>query len=153
MLRRLFTVLSAVSLVLAALFAAASFTQPVGYVVVQPLGVERPYTAKEAMAFKPPPPAFDFAGFRVQRSVRVQYTYREVRVFTIPYWFLATLCLLPPGLWLRDFAKRSRRSRRVRRGWCRDCGHDLQASPGPCPECGASPVESRPPAPRRAGGA
>src|SRR5687767_12108276 len=103
MLRRLSTILSGVSLVLAAVFAAASFRQPVGYSIVHAFGPERPYTSKEALSFQLPPATFDFGGFRIQRSYRLEYTYRDVWVFTIPYWFLSALCCVAPGLWMRGF--------------------------------------------------
>ncbi len=55
-----------------------------------------------------------------------------------PHWLLTLLFALPllrpPLSWL---ARRRQQVRRARTGLCRDCGYDMRASPGRCPECGA----------------
>jgi hypothetical protein len=55
----------------------------------------------------------------------------------MPLWIVWALFLVAPGLWL------ARRSwRRNPRGLCRQCGYDLRASKGCCPECGmAIPIK------------
>ena len=59
-------------------------------------------------------------------------------VLRIPYWApltlfaLTTWLLLPKALSLRAF----RRRRWARTGRCHQCGYDLRASSGICPECG-----------------
>ena len=55
----------------------------------------------------------------------------------IPHSHLLALFCLPPLLWLALAARRGiqRRGRRCR-GECLDCGYDLRATPGRCPECG-----------------
>ena len=55
----------------------------------------------------------------------------------IPYWLLM-LVSAPLPLWVVTI-HRSRRVRAARRarGLCEDCGYDLRATPGRCPECGA----------------
>jgi hypothetical protein len=57
--------------------------------------------------------------------------------YAIPFAITAVL----PSIWLMTYR---RRRRRFREGHCRVCGYDLRASPGRCPECGASPPEIRP---------
>jgi hypothetical protein len=54
-----------------------------------------------------------------------------------PWWFLLLLCSLPPGLRLIGWL---RRRRHRDRSLCPACGYDLRATPGRCPECGATPT-------------
>ena len=51
--------------------------------------------------------------------------------------WLSVLSLLLPVLWIAEWARERRRSRRISRGCCARCGYDLRATPGRCPECGA----------------
>lgn len=55
----------------------------------------------------------------------------------VPYWAIALL--LTPLLALAPVRAMKRRWRR-RRGLCADCGYDLRASAGRCPECGTGVV-------------
>ena len=57
------------------------------------------------------------------------------REVVVPYWFALALFVLPPLLWLR--AHRRRRQWQRAEG-CPTCGYDLRATPGRCPECGAT---------------
>jgi hypothetical protein len=57
----------------------------------------------------------------------------EIRLVSLPHWFLALLFAILPAVHLRA-AIRSRR--RHRAGHCPTCGYDLRATPERCPECG-----------------
>lgn len=57
------------------------------------------------------------------------------RAVAVPHWFLALLTAAAPAAWLRV---EWTRERRWRKNLCPSCGYDLRASPGRCPECGAS---------------
>jgi hypothetical protein len=56
--------------------------------------------------------------------------------FSIPLWFLSLLTVLLPLVWLLSLSPFRRRRRRARAGLCPACGYDLRASPERCPECG-----------------
>jgi hypothetical protein len=59
------------------------------------------------------------------------------RELIVPFWLLAVLTLPLPALWSLRFRRRRVRARRAALGLCLDCGYDLRATPGTCPECGA----------------
>jgi hypothetical protein len=143
----LFTLCAAVSLLLCVYAAvAAAFHAREGgpylrgYDLFQPLEPPRRFTAAEIDTYRPPPPAFSFAGFRVQRGFRATYTIRHGRVFTVPFWFLALVFAVPPWLWVRTRLRpwrEARAARLIAAGICPACGYDLRATSGRCPECGA----------------
>lgn len=63
----------------------------------------------------------------------------------LPYWpFIALTAILP----LRQFRRGRRAAYRLKHDLCTECGYDLRASTGRCPECG-TPVVAPPPANRR----
>ncbi len=109
----------------------------VGYGMFFRTGPERSYTATDLSAYRLPPPAVDFLGFRVQRTVRAGYTLAEGRLFVVPYWFLSLAFSIGPLLWLRATLRRRRAGKRRSAGRCARCGYDLRATPDRCPECGA----------------
>lgn len=62
-----------------------------------------------------------------------------------PYWVITLPLLIPPVVifFVGIHRKRVRWERR-RLGQCVDCGYDIRASPGRCPECGAVVTETVP---------
>jgi hypothetical protein len=60
------------------------------------------------------------------------------RVVVVHLAYPTALFALAPLAWLVGHRKRRRRAARVRGGLCASCAYDLRASPGRCPECGAS---------------
>lgn len=57
------------------------------------------------------------------------------KYWAVPYWAVLAAAL-PLPLW--RLRKWHRRRRRMRTGLCPRCGYDLRATPGRCPECGAT---------------
>jgi hypothetical protein len=62
------------------------------------------------------------------------------RELIVPYWALALLVGILPGVQLRQVLKNRRRRQRREAGRCPTCGYDLRATPDRCPECGGSAV-------------
>ena len=54
----------------------------------------------------------------------------------VPYWFITAATAAPPVIWA---VRRRRRRSWSGRGFCRECGYDMRATPGRCPECGSEP--------------
>jgi hypothetical protein len=86
------------------------------------------------------------AGIQYFRSDRRYFTSGQMRawvwgfmIVTVPYWLLAVATAIPPAFMTARFLRHSNRRRRIKAGLCPNCGYDLRATPGACPECGSSP--------------
>jgi hypothetical protein len=84
-------------------------------------------------------PDHSFAGFGFKRHGWAELP-KPTWVVLVPMWFVTAATALPPGLWLLGAYRRRRAAERNAKGLCARCGYDLRASPGRCPECGASPA-------------
>jgi len=67
--------------------------------------------------------------------------YMSVEMVLVPYWLLLAVGALPLPVFGVTFVARRRRRRA---GLCAQCGYDLRASPGRCPECGAKAPSAQP---------
>ena len=55
----------------------------------------------------------------------------------VPAWWPVALTAIGPLAWVLILRRQALRRRRRREGLCINCGYDLRASTGACPECGA----------------
>ena len=85
-------------------------------------------------------PGFDFAGFAYGG---LRGPAGSLYNLAIPHWSAAAVALALPLIWARSTLRHRRERRRARAGQCSQCGYDLRATPERCPECGA--VEQRGP--------
>jgi hypothetical protein len=63
------------------------------------------------------------------------------RWWIAPLWSFVTVFALLPLVWVGTFILRRRR--RKAPGACSACGYDLRATPDRCPECGAVPIGAK----------
>jgi hypothetical protein len=77
---------------------------------------------------------FWYAGLQgVDVAPRGSWSVRDLR---IPHWWFILATLVIPWCALRSHRLQAGRKRK---GLCLNCGYDLRATPGRCPECGAVP--------------
>ena len=86
-----------------------------------------------------------FTGFGYKRHGWADWP-KPTWVVLVPMWFVTAATALPPGLWLRSAYRRRAAVARTAKGLCPACGYDLRATPGRCPECGCTPNEVKQPA-------
>jgi hypothetical protein len=131
-------------------------TQPptmYGPMVTEDTSLEIDYTALHAWASSVSPArfhrnrAFVYGTWRMFGPVvrgQPAMLVEEQHDLFVPGLYFSALLALPAAVnlllvmtWVR---RRARRHERVRRGACGECGYDLRASPGRCPECGVVPM-------------
>jgi hypothetical protein len=147
MLRRLFTVLSALSLLLCVATAAlwidgrvvgkrsGLFGTPQDGLMLANESEGMLLVAGDLLATRLRPTRMDQLDFAPAFYYRsIQAPFRQ-RLLVVSHWFAVAVTALPPAAWL-GVRLLSRRARRRDRGLCPACGYDLRATPGRCPECG-----------------
>jgi hypothetical protein len=76
-------------------------------------------------------------GFALSMEKPADYPGASSVRLLVPLWMITLLAAIPPFLWLATL--RSDRRKRRLEGCCLNCGYDLRATPGRCPECGTIP--------------
>jgi len=85
-----------------------------------------------------------FAGLEYFRRDRkyvnqppVKFWHWGFLIVTAPYWWLALMSGILPAVVGVRISRNLRRRTRIAAGKCVECGYDVRASEGVCPECGA----------------
>jgi hypothetical protein len=162
---RLFTILSAVSLLLcvataimwALNLAEASYMTSDGHFFEFKSRLEGGFELKygvRAELDKLPllPVRKSWGGFMVEtwQMGAIEYTdhgqktifYLKTQALRFPRWcmgMIAALAGILPGMWAYRRSCEREQDRRRARGECAVCGYDMRSSPQRCPECGTAP--------------
>lgn len=169
MKRRLFTILSALSLLLfvavcvlwlRSYFRADSYysggddgtllyvESGRGFVSVMRTSMDPQFTSKETKWASSELPSYPMWGRPSTLAQRLGFWSMTAQGYhglscrwIVPCWFLSVLTCVLPGGWLIGHGRRRQRQRRIAAGLCVRCGYDLRSTPDRCPECGhvASP--------------
>jgi hypothetical protein len=94
----------------------------------------RSFPSQEGDSLAPDWRRLGFRAFRFSELGTAGY------VVVVPDWLPIALAAIAPALWTH---RRLRRRRYRLAGSCLQCGYDLRATPGRCPECGAVPTPVR----------
>ena len=124
-----------------AVYSARSGARPVErYVSVRVPSPAYPLPAPRYPVFRSP--VVDAAGFQLawqwddpRKGPSVNVAVTEVGV-VVPYWALALPAGVVAAWWLAQI-RRQRNRAQAGAVPCSECGYDLRATPGRCPECGA----------------
>jgi len=85
---------------------------------------------------------FRFAGLWYvegdDRSSWSSVPFGRSRVLLVPFWLPAITSSMMPAMWLRVVRRRRRQKQWQAANRCQQCGYDLRASKGRCPECGST---------------
>ena len=147
--RRLFTLCSAVSLLLCAAVCVLwvrsyATTDHVVWgdgrrLLMSVSGRVVLVTSSPDIAYGGAPPAVGWSALGFGRHRR-QYARGHSVSLEVPHWGLTLACAVAPAISLHALLRARRRSPD---GRCRRCGYDLRATPGRCPECGAAATAHR----------
>jgi hypothetical protein len=144
--RRLFTILSALSLLLclatAVLWVRCNerfYTSHVSSLTNGPARWEIVYirdsfvVRKSLKLFKPPPTTLPKGAVWAGISQATVYA-------QLSYWELLAFFAVLPAFWVVRYMRDRRKLMRSNRGACPSCDYDLRATPDRCPECGTIPA-------------
>ena len=99
-----------------------------------------PYPLKRALVLVVLCPVVYVAGCLIAKRMPDGLNLLVLIIFLTAAAACPVLALLGVAKWAADVPKRLQVQHRQRRGLCAECGYDLRATPGRCPECGTIPA-------------